>query len=378
MILPKEDETMKLTYADYVPSFHCLAGNCPDTCCKDWQIILNEDDLRRYRALDSDLGRQILASLVTENGETRFAFTNGHCALLRPDGLCPIQAELGEQALCQTCHAHPRFIEEYGASQELSLAVSCPAAAELLLRRETPLQFVTETTAEQVDTPNELEPGLYFALLAARKRAVAIMQEETLAVNDRLALLLIFAERVQMLLDSRREHLAEALCREFSDPGSMRRQLLRAKRLQSTDPPFYPCWAVLNQMEHLTVRFPRLLDAILSREPAPFPPEAYARQQENLMVYFLFRYFLKAVNDRKLLPRVESCVFHLLCIRYLYCTAEGKTLDDLIAVCSLYCKEVEHSEENLDLLLRLFSRGTLRLSYLLSVLDTGKESFHAL
>lgn len=369
---------MNLTYPDYYPSFVCLAGACPDTCCKDWQIILDKDAIARYAALDTPLGRKIMASLITEDGETRFAFSDGHCALLQPDGLCPIQAALGEAALCNTCHSHPRFIEEYGASQELSLAVSCPAAAELLLRRETPVLFVTETTPEPVTDCNELEPDLYFALLSARRRAIALVQEDTLPINDRLVLLLQFSKRMQMLLDTRRERLTDTLCSEFSEPALLRRHLLRSRRLQSADPPFYPFWAVLNHMEHLTACFPRLLDSVLTAEPAPFPPESFSRQQENLMAYFLFRYFLKAVNDRKLLPRVESCVFHLLCIRYLYCAAEGKTPDDLIAVSSLYCKEVEHSEDNLGLLLRLFSRGTLTLTYLLSVLDTGKESAHAL
>ena len=38
---------MKHAQFDYVNQFHCLAGGCPDTCCKDWQIILDEDALAR-------------------------------------------------------------------------------------------------------------------------------------------------------------------------------------------------------------------------------------------------------------------------------------------------------------------------------------------
>lgn len=369
---------MNLTYPDYYPAFTCLAGACPDTCCKDWQIILDEDAIARYAALDTPLGRKIMASLITEDGETRFAFSGGHCALLQPDGLCPIQAALGEAALCNTCHSHPRFLEEYGASRELSLAVSCPAAAELLLRRDSPLLFVTETTPEPVTDCNELEPDLYFALLSARRRAISLVQEDTLPLSDRLVLLLQFSKRLQMLLDTHRERLTDSLCSEFSEPALLRRHLLRGRRLQSADPPFYPFWAVLNNMEHLTDRYVRLLDSVLTAEPSPFPPEAFARQQENLMVYFLFRYFLKAVNDRQLLPRVESCVFHLLCIRRLFSATGVDDLDTFIRTVSLYSKEVEHSAENLALLQRLFARSTLPLSCLIASLDTGKEPRHAL
>ena len=87
----------------------------------------------------------------------------------------------------------------------------------------------------------------------------------------------------------------------------------------------------------------------------------------GLLVYFLFRYALKAVNDRQYLARVEQCVFHLLCLREL--SADAATVQELTEVVSLYSKEVEHSEDNQALLLKLFRRGTLRWQYLASILD---------
>ena len=77
---------MNLIYPDYYPKFQCLAGACPDTCCKDWQIILDPDTLARYRALPGELGERVRASLVEEDGETRFAVQDGHCPLLSADG----------------------------------------------------------------------------------------------------------------------------------------------------------------------------------------------------------------------------------------------------------------------------------------------------
>ena len=49
--------------------------------------------------------------------------------------------------------------------------------------------------------------------------------------------------------------------------------------------------------------------------------------------------------------------------------ADAKTVQELTAAASLYSKEVEHSEENQALLLKLFRRGTLRWQYLASILD---------
>ena len=135
---------MKHVQFDYVNSFSCLAGACPDTCCKDWQIILDCDAIARYASLPGELGEQVRAAMVTENGETRFREQDGKCVLLRKDGLCPLQAAYGAEMLCRTCFTHPRFTEEYGQEAELTLSASCPEAARLLLEHDAPLAL-TET-----------------------------------------------------------------------------------------------------------------------------------------------------------------------------------------------------------------------------------------
>ena len=359
---------MKLVSFDYVNQFRCLAGACPDTCCKDWQIILDEETIEKYRAVEGELGEKIRNALVTQDGETMFRLQDGHCALLRPDGLCPVQAELGEAALCRTCRSHPRFIEEYGATQELTLSLSCPAAASLLLRRDEPLALISLQNDTPVDAPNELDAGLYLALRKARQTAFVIARDRALPMRKRLGLELLFASQVQDLLDQGKQAAVGTLCRRFSRPASMARQLARARRCGVRNAKFFPCWMVLNNMEHLTPRFTKLLDAAILGADGDDLLEVFPAQAENLLVYFLFRYFLKAVNDRQLLARVQSCVFHVIAIREL-CRSDGSTdLDGLCRIAALYSKEVEHSEENMQLLLRVFSRGTLHTAYLLSLL----------
>ncbi len=359
---------MKQIALDYTEDFLCLAGTCPDTCCKDWEIVLSPEDVARYRALPGALGDRVRAAMTqTEDGETMWRLVDGHCALLREDGLCPIQCAWGEAALCRTCRTHPRFWEEYGGTQELTLALSCPGAAQLLLAHEGPLRPVSSETCDPV-TPNSLDPARYLALCRARQTAFSLVQTQDplLPLSMRMALLLLFAQRMQLLLDERRESDTEALCRKFEHMPA--RQLARARRLMQPEGDFFPGWAVLQNMEHLTARFPALLSRAVREEPSAAFDARFAQQAENLLVYFLFRYFLKAVNDGQLLPRVESCVFHLLALRYLCGAAGAQTVAALQPPVSLYCKEVEHSEDNLRLLHRAFARRTLPLRWLFSVL----------
>ena len=194
---------MKYVQFDYVNKFSCLAGKCPDTCCKDWQIILDEDAIARYASLPGELGEQVRAAMLTENGETRFRERGGNCVLLRDDGLCPLQAAYGAEMLCRTCFTHPRFTEEYGQTAELTLSASCPEAARLLLEHDAPLTL-TETDDGGPVIPNELDPALYPALLAARTASIRLAQDRARPVADRLALILLLARRVQRLLDEGR------------------------------------------------------------------------------------------------------------------------------------------------------------------------------
>lgn len=359
---------MKHAQFDYVNQFHCLAGHCPDTCCKDWQILLDPDAIARYRAMSGALGERVRAALVTEDGQTRFREQDGKCVLLQPDGLCPIQAAYGAEALCRTCFMHPRFIEEYGQNAELTLSCSCPEAARLLLTHQAPLRIEQTDDGQPVTAPNELDPQLYLALLSARTAAITLAQDRTRPIADRLALILLLARRVQRLLDARQEELVPVLTRRFLSPGYQARSLVRLSRLRRRNGRFFPCWMVLNNMEHLTHRFAVMLDAAahLEEPPAAFRPQLSV-QYENLLVYFLYRYALKAVADRQYAARIESCVFHLVCLRELMAGADDPAA--LVPIVSLYSKEAEHSESNLQLLQKLFQRGTLTWTYLLSILD---------
>lgn len=77
---------------------------------------------------------------------------------------------------------------------------------------------------------------------------------------------------------------------------------------------------------------------------------------EKLMVYFLFRYFMRAVYDDNLFGKVQFAVLSVLAIIDLdvwraNCNGGTFSLKDRIETAALYAKEVEHSEENVDLLM---------------------------
>ena len=39
---------MLYTIPDYYNEFSCIAGDCPDTCCAGWQIVIDKKSLKKY------------------------------------------------------------------------------------------------------------------------------------------------------------------------------------------------------------------------------------------------------------------------------------------------------------------------------------------
>ena len=42
---------MRVRVPDYFDGFSCLAGACPHSCCIGWEVVLDEDTVRRYQQL---------------------------------------------------------------------------------------------------------------------------------------------------------------------------------------------------------------------------------------------------------------------------------------------------------------------------------------
>ena len=40
---------MQITKPTFYNEFSCIAGSCPDTCCAGWQIMIDQNSLKKYR-----------------------------------------------------------------------------------------------------------------------------------------------------------------------------------------------------------------------------------------------------------------------------------------------------------------------------------------
>lgn len=350
---------MLYRYPDYLHDFTCLAGACPDTCCRQqWEIVVDAETKQKYEALEGPLGEKVRAAMyVDSEGDTCIGQVDGKCPLLTEEGLCALVCEHGPGMLSVTCDNHPRFSEIYGGLEETMLSLSCPAAAKLLLERERPLFFVTHTD-EKPPHPNDLDGDMFRMVLAGRETAFAILQDRQRKLSDRLALFLAFGSRLDGCVD--RTRVALDLCENYKSHTYQNRELTRLRRLRRWGTMTHARQLLL-AMEHLTAEFPVHL-----RELEATDVDQNALPLEQLAVYYVFRWWLKAACDGYVWRQAAAVVVSVLTVSGL-----ARTMGSIPDAARLYAKEVEHSEENLSLLRKAMELPHFSRQRLLRLLEVN-------
>ncbi len=315
----KEVFAMQIRRPAYFDQFRCLAGACPDSCCKDWAVAVDPASAARYRALDGALGDRLREVLCDEDGETYLTIVDGRCPMWRSDGLCRIQAELGEDALCDTCDAFPRLTHDYGDVIEYGLELSCPEAARLILSGDS--TCVCTNTDTQVDV--EYDPDVMDILLRTRETARNLIADPRHSVPEALASLLLFGYTAQSAIDGE-------MLKEFSPALSLSGAMRFAKK------------ADISQMLAFFADLEILTDEWRARLLAP-EPRPWDEGDRAIARYLIDRYYLQAISDYDLISRVKFFVISCIVLRHLG--------GDLLRTAQLYSKEIENDTDNVDALL---------------------------
>lgn len=347
----------------YTKQFRCLGGACPDTCCRNWSIVLDGPALEDYKTAPEPLRTALSDALtVDEDGDICFRLRpDGFCALLTGDGLCPIQRDWGAEHLCGHCAAYPRFTEEYGILSETVLAISCPEAARLLM------DAASFALVEQNDgKPSQLLEGVDGALLTALERSRAAVLNLLSAPGQplwsRLRRMIGYADSLQDMLDLGLFAPMAQCAPPPSDPEpGGNRQIFTARLMELCAglEPLRPSWptALLSGSTVLLSMKQQDYRTQCAAFEAACP--AWAAHLERLACYLVFRHWHKAVNDDGLYGRaaligaVCLLIYHLCLLEWIH--AGVLTQSGEIAIWSAFSREIEHLDENLtDLIEAMF------------------------
>ncbi|MCR4693918.1 MAG: flagellin lysine-N-methylase [Pseudobutyrivibrio sp.] len=336
--------------------FKCTADKCPDSCCKGWEIGIDDESIDMYKFM-ADSGHDFFNERVDFEQACFKQDKKGDCACLRPDGLCQLQMDYGQKYLCATCDLFPRHIEEFPEVREYSLSASCPEVALSMVRMRELMDY-EEKSDESVDADEyeDFNQDLYNLLLVCRHRILAVLREEDLPLLDRYSTILYFMEKVQGDIDmglypmeDLDQYLSDAraykLALSFEDKKRIAGLIFEMDPLDETF------------VARLSEGFGKLFS---SQENFDNSFEAFMNDHQtihttitNLSIYFIFTYFCGAVYDDYVLAQARAGIFHSLVILLIWVSMSDNGQigqEDMAYFLYKYCRELENCTENIMLI----------------------------
>lgn len=317
---------------EYCRDFRCIAGECRDSCCKGWEIDIDEAAAERYRAVKGAFGERLRNNIK----DGCFVLTDDErCPFLNKDGLCDIYTELGEESLCHICSEHPRYFEWFGTVKEGGTGLCCEASAQLILSR--PFVLCEEEVPFE-EAAGEYDMELFDMLYEAREAMLQAVTDENTPFADSLCSVLDIAEKAQSFIDM---------------------PVQRAGAAADSDEAMQDIFRCFSELEPIDVNWIPYINECAEKLPeAPPAAREHIPYLRRIAAYFLFRYVMKSVYDGNVLGYAVFSVLSTVFTGQLFrCGAVGSGkcgFTECADIAKNYSKETEYCEENMEKLLSLF------------------------
>lgn len=297
---------MKIVKPTFYKTFKCIAGDCPDSCCQGWEVDADSDSLEYYKTLDNSLEiKKRIDSVLSKDEFDNTIFTlapKKRCPFLNDENLCDMHIAIGGEHTPYTCRTFPRFIYDFGATREIGISFSCPVASDMMYNTES-FDFETDINSD-LPTLNDIDAEKYFLLYKGRAEAYKIAKDKNKSIRERLNGLL--------------------------DLGVLLQEKLFPYDEGGDDIAFFDVF-----------KNPELINPEWKEKVENFSLKQVSDTQsnENILMYFLYKYLMQAVYDDDALSKIKMAVLGVLINTYFG--------EDSWTV-HLWSKETEHSQYNMD------------------------------
>ena len=365
----------------YYNDFKCIADKCPDTCCAGWQIVIDDETLEKYSNEKDEFSYRLKNSI--DWGEGVFFQNNGRCAMLNDNNLCDLVTAKGEVGLCRTCHMYPRHIEEFEGVREYSLSLSCPVAARIILEDTNKLVFDIEENDEIDPLEEEFEDFdffMYTQLEQARDVIFEIIQNRDLSVDMRMSYIMDMARKFQNAVDVQEVYRMEEIAEEYKP---LEGKILQASELEQISDNIRfekvkSAYELFKELEVLRQDWPEIIedlkknlyngtyedyskirDEFYNDFVKGISADRWGIFKEQLLMFFVYTYFLGSVYDDLVYSKLALSTFSVCFIEEIIVSEWLKnnkqiTLEKCIEISYRYAREVEHSDDNLNILEEMF------------------------
>ena len=349
---------MIYVYPDYYKKFKCIASKCPDTCCSQWQIVIDDDSLEKYKAYKGEYKKILDKRIDWREGVFKHN-KNGKCAFLCDNKLCDMYIKLGNESLCTTCREYPRHTEEFENVREISLSISCPEVARILMSTDDKVTFYTKED-ENEEIFEDFDYFLFSCLQDIREEIIKILQNRDIGIRERIDKVLQIGASAQRHYDNGNLTMwndwdkGDKVCviNEYDLLHNQAQFLVEELEILYDD--WYnvledtQCYIFEDGQDAYNENKKQFLEWWKKSNMTPLEIVL-----EQIIVYFISIYLPGAVYDENIIGKVEACVGHgieiymLLLARWIK-KKEAFGMNDLIELVYRYSREIEHSDENLE------------------------------
>lgn len=154
--------------SDLYEKYHCLAGECPTSCCKGWVLPVDDETFERYKNLPGSYGRHVRSHIGKhiKNPDIKIIKRQfGRCPFWNSDKTCQFQTNGTPELMPLVCRTYPRETVLYYKEARSTLVLSCPAIAKLFVENPGRRIFSPATMDVEVFWEIENEDEKMFSFL---------------------------------------------------------------------------------------------------------------------------------------------------------------------------------------------------------------------
>ncbi len=349
---------MILRMPEYYKKFHCIAGDCKESCCSaGWIIEIDSSTADKYNHMDGKYGEKIRKNITSpdtkkSNQLQQFILNEKHtCPFLTKDKLCELFINIGEENLCQICQEHPRFFEWYNNEKEVGIGLCCEEAARIILTQNE--SFKTSEIEIPYESPaGNYDEEIYNYLFKTRALIIKHIENTTKPLTHNISEVLNFANIIQDKIDNfdySDFNIADLKnVNQISDSQKLNYMQDIFDLYLSLD---YSKNIYKTYLENCFETYKKHFSKLNDFETANPEINTYLK---NISIYFVWRYYLKSTYDEEIYSKIFLMSLSILILKTLYFTKwieNGKiTLEDCIYISKKYSEEIEYCDENIDVL----------------------------
>ena len=372
---------MKVLKPFYYDDFKCIANKCIDSCCIGWQINIDEKTYKKYKKVKGVFGKNLKEGItrIRSNGNQleygKMKLKDKKCSMLNEENLCNIYINLGEDYLCSTCKVYPRDINKYGEIYERNLYMSCPEVARYFVKLKGNFYFnMDEEELSDLDKDyimNKIyDENLYNIFWHSRSLAMEIIQFKEIKIWKRISFFKMLCDKVQDIINKKQYDNYEEILNNF------REQITNINVINSLDKisvipevkfnfiqsaiqvrvnnglnnnKFMNLIIEYNEMFSKDINFKSNIDNIIEKEEEF---NKYLKDKENiienLLIYLIYKYFMKALYTRDLNAEVNNIILYYAMVKMFLLARYNKNNKELnegdfVEIFYLFSRIVEHN-----------------------------------